>query len=151
METAECTKPVWQRWTAKERKACPPMPRTTVTFSTPRTERLANREIIRQAKKAGFRPLSAYRKLRLGRQSLSRSQRKVRDSFSPSSAKKICVWLKLVGLHIDSLRLDLKVNLPTKKTAWSFPDALLRRHQKNTNGCAARWPWSVSSSAKTAV
>lgn len=120
METYSRTKPVWQRWTAKERKACLAYAEDYKAFlDRARTERLANREIIRQAKKAGFRPLSAYRKLKAGdKVYLDHKGKSV--ILAVIGKEDMRKGLKLVGSHIDSPRLDLKANPLDEKDGLVF-------------------------------
>lgn len=67
MKSFDTKKSVWARFTDTQRAAMEAYSAQYRAFlDTARTERLANKEIIRQATAHGFRPLSDYTSLKAG-------------------------------------------------------------------------------------
>lgn len=76
-------------------------------LDTARTERLANKEIIRQAENAGFRPLSDFTSLKAG-DKVYWDQKGKSVILAVIGSDPIEKGLKIVGSHIDCPRLDVK-------------------------------------------
>ena len=76
-------------------------------LDTARTERLANKEIIRQAKEAGFKALSEYTSLKPG-DKVYWDQKGKSAILAVIGSQPITDGMKIVGSHIDCPRLDLK-------------------------------------------
>ena len=77
------------------------------TENTARTERLANKEIIRQAENAGFRPLSDFTSVKAG-DKVYWDQKGKSVILAVIGSDPIEKGLKIVGSHIDCPRLDVK-------------------------------------------
>lgn len=76
-------------------------------LDTARTERLANKEIIRQAKEVGFKALSEYTSLKPG-DKVYWDQKGKSAILAVIGSQPITDGMKIVGSHIDCPRLDLK-------------------------------------------
>ncbi len=76
-------------------------------LDTARTERLANKEIIRQAENAGFRPLADFTSLKAG-DKVYWDQKGKSVILAVIGSDPIEKGLKIVGSHIDCPRLDVK-------------------------------------------
>ena len=76
-------------------------------LDTARTERLANKEIIRQAENAGFRPLSDFTSVKAGNK-VYWNQKGKSVILAVIGSDPIEKGLKIVGSHIDCPRLDVK-------------------------------------------
>ena len=76
-------------------------------LDTARTERLANKEILRQAVEAGFKPLSEYSSLKAG-DKVYWDQKGKSVILAVIGSDPIEAGLKIVGSHIDCPRLDVK-------------------------------------------
>lgn len=96
---------------------------TKAFLNAARTERLASREIVRQAEAAGFRPLSDYTALRAGDKVYYHHKHKA-VIMAVIGTDDMTDGLKMVGSHIDSPRLDLKANPLDEKEGLVF----LRTH-----------------------
>lgn len=118
------TETVWQRMNDEERAACQAYgDRYKAFLNTARTERLASREIVRQAEAAGFRPLSEYTSLTPGDKVYYHHKHKA-VIMAVIGTDNLTTGLKMVGSHIDSPRLDLKANPLDEKEGLVF----LRTH-----------------------
>ncbi len=76
-------------------------------LDTARTERLANKEILCQAKEAGFKALDEYTSLQPG-DKVYWDQKGKSVILAVIGSKPITDGMKIVGSHIDCPRLDLK-------------------------------------------
>ncbi len=76
-------------------------------LDTARTERLANKEILRQAKEAGFKEWNEYTTLQPG-DKVYWDQKGKSVILAVIGSKPITDGMKIVGSHIDCPRLDLK-------------------------------------------
>lgn len=76
-------------------------------LDTARTERLANKEIIRQAKESGFKALTEYTALKPG-DKVYWDQKGKSVILAVIGSQPITDGMKIVGSHIDCPRLDLK-------------------------------------------
>ncbi len=98
----------WARFSPEERGQ---MEAYSVNYrhflDTARTERLANKEILRQAKAAGFKALSEYTSLQPG-DKVYWDQKGKSVILAVIGSKPIVEGMKIVGSHIDCPRLDLK-------------------------------------------
>lgn len=109
-ETYSRTKSVWQRMNKKERKAAMDYGEKYKAFlDTARTERLAAKEIIRQAEEKGFKPLYDMKKLEPG-DKVYWNQKGKSVILAVIGKEPVHEGIKIVGSHIDSPRLDLKAN-----------------------------------------
>ena len=118
------TETVWQRMNDEERAACQAYgDRYKAFLNTARTERLASREIVRQAEAAGFRPLSESTSLTPGDKVYYHHKHKA-VIMAVIGTDDLTTGLKMVGSHIDSPRLDLKANPLDEKEGLVF----LRTH-----------------------
>lgn len=72
-----------------------------------KTERLCCAEAVRQAEKAGFRPLSEFRSLAPG-DKVYVNERNKAVIFYRIGTEAVTDGMNIVGAHIDSPRLDLK-------------------------------------------
>ncbi len=124
MQTYSRTESVWQRMSDTEKQACYDYCENYKKFlDQARTERLANREIIRQAKAAGFRSLEEYSSLQAGDKVYLDHKGKA-VILAVIGRDELTSGLKVVGSHIDSPRLDLKANPLDEKDGLVF----LRTH-----------------------
>jgi aspartyl aminopeptidase len=99
---------VWARFSQEERLEMEEYTKNYRSFlDTARTERLANKEIIRQATAAGFKPLSDYTTLTAG-DKVYWDQKGKSVILAVIGTDPIEQGLKIVGSHIDCPRLDLK-------------------------------------------
>lgn len=98
----------WARFTPEERAQ---MEAYNVRYreflDTARTERLANKEILRQAAAHGFKPLDAYTTLQAG-DKVYWDQKGKSVILAVIGSQPIDEGMKIVGSHIDCPRLDLK-------------------------------------------
>lgn len=114
------TESVWQRMTTTERKACMAYGEKYKAFlDAARTERLAAKEIMRRAEAAGYRPLSAFKKLAAGDKVYVNHKNKA-VLMAVIGRDDMTEGIKLVGSHIDSPRLDLKGNPLDEKDGLVF-------------------------------
>lgn len=108
MKSFDTKKSVWARFTDTQRAAMEAYSAQYRAFlDTARTERLANKEIIRQATAHGFRPLSDYTSLKAG-DKVYWDQKGKSVVLAVIGTEPIEKGLKIVGSHIDCPRLDLK-------------------------------------------
>ena len=71
MKAFDTENSAWSRFSAEQRYQMETYSNQYRQFlDTARTERLANKEILRQAKEAGFKPLSDYTSLKAGDKSI---------------------------------------------------------------------------------
>lgn len=99
---------VWARFSQEERLEMEAYNNNYRFFlDTARTERLANKEIIRQATSAGFKPLSDYTSLAVG-DKVYWDQKGKSVILAVIGTEPIEQGVKIVGSHIDCPRLDLK-------------------------------------------
>lgn len=98
----------WARFSPEERAQ---MEAYNVNYrhflDTARTERLANKEILRQAKEAGFKAWNEYTTLQPG-DKVYWDQKGKSVILAVIGSKPITDGMKIVGSHIDCPRLDLK-------------------------------------------
>ena len=124
METYSRKTPVWNRFNKTQQKECHKYAEEYKKFlDAARTERLANKEIIRQAKAAGYRPLSSFSELHAGDKVYLDHKGKA-VIMAVIGRDDMRQGLKLIGSHIDSPRLDLKANPLDEKDGLVF----LRTH-----------------------
>jgi aspartyl aminopeptidase len=98
----------WARFSQEERLDMEEYSKKYRQFlDTARTERLANKEIIRQAQAAGFKPLGEYTSLAAG-DKVYWDQKGKSVILAVIGTDPIEQGLKIVGSHIDCPRLDLK-------------------------------------------
>lgn len=108
MKSFDTKKSVWARFSDTQRAAMEAYSTQYRAFlDTARTERLANKEIIRQATAHGFRPLSDYTSLKAG-DKVYWDQKGKSVVLAVIGTEPIEKGLKIVGSHIDCPRLDLK-------------------------------------------
>lgn len=101
-------KSVWRRMNGEQRLAVMAYAEEYKRFlDTARTERLAVKELVRQAEKEGFRPLDSYESLKSG-DKVYWNQKGKALICAVIGEKSIAEGLKIVGAHIDSPRLDIK-------------------------------------------
>ncbi|MFR8761747.1 MAG: aminopeptidase, partial [Megasphaera lornae] len=99
---------VWQRFTPEQRQEVLAYGTNYRQFlDTARTERLANKEILRQARAAGFKPLTDYTALQEG-DKVYWDQKGKSVILAVIGEQPPEEGLKIVGSHIDCPRLDLK-------------------------------------------
>ncbi len=109
-ETYSRTKSVWQRMDETERKAVMDYGEKYKAFlDTARTERLAAKEIIRQAEAKGFKPVYDMKSLKAG-DKVYWNQKDKSVILAVIGEEPVHEGIKIVGSHIDSPRLDLKAN-----------------------------------------
>ncbi|MDY6083698.1 MAG: aminopeptidase [Dialister sp.] len=109
-KTYSRTESVWQRMNKTERKAVMAFGERYKAFlDTARTERLANEEIIRQAKAKGFKPVYDMKSLKPG-DKVYWDQKGKSVILAVIGQEPVHEGIKIVGSHIDSPRLDLKAN-----------------------------------------
>lgn len=109
-ETYSRTKSVWQRMDETERKAVMDYGEKYKAFlDTARTERLAAKEIIRQAEAKGFKPVYDMKSLKAG-DKVYWNQKGKSVILAVIGEEPVHEGIKIVGSHIDSPRLDLKAN-----------------------------------------
>ena len=108
MKAFDTENSVWARFSPEQRGQ---METYSVHYrqflDTARTERLANKEIIRQAENAGFRPLSDFTSLKAG-DKVYWDQKGKSVILAVIGSDPIEKGLKIVGSHIDCPRLDVK-------------------------------------------
>ena len=98
----------WARFSADERAEMETYAASYRQFlDTARTERLAAKEIIRQAENAGFRPLADYSTLQAG-DKVYWNQKGKSVVLAVIGTEPLEQGMKIVGSHIDCPRLDLK-------------------------------------------
>ncbi len=108
MKAYDMENSAWARFSKKENKAVEDYCTEYKAFlDTARTERLAVKEIIRQAEKAGFRPLAKYKSLKAG-DKVYWNQKGKSAILAVIGSDALTDGMKIVGSHIDSPRLDLK-------------------------------------------
>ena len=108
MKAYDMENSAWARFTKKENQAVQDYCTAYRDFlDTARTERLATKEIIRQAEKAGFKPLEKYKTLKAGNK-VYWNQKGKSVILAVIGKKPLTEGAKIVGSHIDSPRLDLK-------------------------------------------
>lgn len=109
-ETYSRTKSVCQRMDETERKAVMDYGEKYKAFlDTARTERLAAKEIIRQAEAKGFKPVYDMKSLKAG-DKVYWNQKDKSVILAVIGEEPVHEGIKIVGSHIDSPRLDLKAN-----------------------------------------
>lgn len=109
MKAYDTEKSAWARFTPAQREAMEAYSKDYRHFlDSARTERLANKEIIRQAKAAGFRPLDDFTTIQAG-DKVYWDQKGKSVLLAVIGTEPIEAGLKVVGSHIDCPRLDLKV------------------------------------------
>lgn len=109
-ETYSRKEPVWARMNEKERQAVMTYGETYKHFlDKARSERLAVKEILAQAEKAGFKPLYDSKDLKPG-DKVYWNQKGKACILAVIGEEPVHEGLKIVGSHIDSPRLDLKGN-----------------------------------------
>lgn len=109
-ETYSRKEPVWARMNEKERQAVMTYGETYKHFlDKARSERLAVKEILAQAEKAGFKPLYDSKGLKPG-DKVYWNQKGKACILAVIGEEPVHEGLKIVGSHIDSPRLDLKGN-----------------------------------------
>ena len=109
-ESYSRTKSVWQRMDETERKAVMDYGEKYKAFlDTARTERLAAKEIIRQAEAKGFKPVYDMKSLKAG-DKVYWNQKDKSVILAVIGEEPVHEGIKIVGSHIDSPRLDLKAN-----------------------------------------
>lgn len=109
-ETYSRKEPVWARMSEKERQAVMTYGETYKHFlDKARSERLAVKEILAQAEKAGFKPLYDCKELKPG-DKVYWNQKGKACILAVIGEEPVHEGLKIVGSHIDSPRLDLKGN-----------------------------------------
>ncbi len=108
-------KSVWRRMNEEQREAVHAYGERYKAFlDTARTERLAVKELIRQAEAEGFKPLEAYTELKAG-DKVYWNQKGKSLILGVVGARPITDGLKIVGAHVDSPRLDAKGNAVVEK------------------------------------
>ena len=108
MKAFDSENSAWARFSQEERLDMEEYNKKYRQFlDTARTERLANKEIIRQAQTAGFKPLSEYTSLAAG-DKVYWDQKGKSVILAVIGTDPIEQGLKIVGSHIDCPRLDLK-------------------------------------------
>ena len=99
---------VWARFSEEQRLEMEEYSKKYRHFlDTARTERLANKEIIRQAETAGFKPLHDYTTLKAG-DKVYWNQKGKSVILAVIGTEPVAQGMKIVGSHIDCPRLDLK-------------------------------------------
>lgn len=99
---------VWSRFSEEQRLEMEEYSKKYRHFlDTARTERLANKEIIRQAEDAGFKPLHDYTTLKAG-DKVYWNQKGKSVILAVIGTEPVAQGMKIVGSHIDCPRLDLK-------------------------------------------
>ena len=108
MKAFDTENSVWARFSPEQRGQ---MEAYSVHYrqflDTARTERLANKEIIRQAENAGFHPLADFTSLKAG-DKVYWDQKGKSVILAVIGSAPIEKGLKIVGSHIDCPRLDVK-------------------------------------------
>ena len=108
MKAFDTENSAWSRFSAEQRYQMETYSNQYRQFlDTARTERLANKEILRQAKEAGFKPLSDYTSLKAG-DKVYWDQKGKSVILAVIGSSPIAEGLKIVGSHIDCPRLDVK-------------------------------------------
>lgn len=108
MKAFDMENSVWARFSEEERLEMEEYNQKYRQFlDTARTERLAAREILRQAEAAGFRPLGDYTELKAG-DKVYWNQKGKSVILAVIGTDPIDRGMKIVGSHIDCPRLDLK-------------------------------------------
>ncbi len=124
MNTYSRTETIWQRMNEEEKEKCMAYAEDYKAFlDAARTERLATKEIIRQAEEAGYRPLETFDKINAGDKIYLNHKNKA-VLMAVIGKKSLTKGTKMVGSHIDSPRLDLKANPLDEKSGLVF----LRTH-----------------------
>ena len=99
---------VWSRFSEKERVKMEEYCKNYRFFlDTARTERLAVKEILSQAERAGFRSIDSYTKLAAG-DKVYWNQKNKAVVLAVIGKEPLEAGAKIVGSHIDCPRLDLK-------------------------------------------
>ena len=108
MKAFDMEQSAWARFSSEERRRMEEYSAAYRRFlDTARTERLAAREIIRQAEDAGFKPLSEYTSLKAG-DKVYWNQKGKSVILAVVGSEPLEQGMKIVGSHIDCPRLDLK-------------------------------------------
>ena len=108
MKAFDMEQSAWARFSSEERRRMEEYSAAYRRFlDTARTERLAAREIIRQAEDAGFKPLSEYTALKAG-DKVYWNQKGKSVILAVVGSEPLEQGMKIVGSHIDCPRLDLK-------------------------------------------
>ncbi|WP_288863611.1 aminopeptidase [uncultured Megasphaera sp.] len=108
MKTFDKEHSAWQRFSTEQRQEVENYATNYRAFlDTARTERLANKEILRQATKAGFRSIQEYTSLQPG-DKVFWDQKGKAVVLAIIGKQPLEAGLKIVGSHIDCPRLDLK-------------------------------------------
>ena len=108
MKAFDTENSAWSRFSAEQRYQMETYSNQYRQFlDTARTERLANKEILRQAREAGFKPLSDYTSLKAG-DKVYWDQKGKSVILAVIGSSPIAEGLKIVGSHIDCPRLDVK-------------------------------------------
>lgn len=108
MKAFDMDQSAWARFSAEDRRNMEEYSTAYRQFlDTARTERLAAKEILRQAKEAGFKPLSAYTELKPG-DKVYWDQKGKSVILAVIGSEPLEKGMKIVGSHIDCPRLDLK-------------------------------------------
>lgn len=108
MKAFDMEQSAWARFSSEERRHMEEYSAAYRRFlDTARTERLAAREIIRQAEDAGFKPLSEYTALKAG-DKVYWNQKGKSVILAVIGSEPLEQGMKIVGSHIDCPRLDLK-------------------------------------------
>lgn len=104
------TESAWQRMDAQEREAVMNYGEGYKAFlDTARSERLAVKEILERAEKAGFKPLYDCKEVKAG-DKVYWNQKGKSCILAVVGEEPVHAGLKIVGSHIDAPRLDLKGN-----------------------------------------
>lgn len=108
MKAFDTENSVWARFSEEERLDMEAYSTSYRHFlDTARTERLANKEILRQAAAAGFQPLSSFTTLKAG-DKVYWDQKGKSVILAVIGTEPLEKGLKIIGSHIDCPRLDLK-------------------------------------------
>lgn len=108
MKAFDMDQSAWARFSAEDRRNMEEYSTAYRQFlDTARTERLTAKEILRQAKEAGFKPLSAYTELKPG-DKVYWDQKGKSVILAVIGSEPLEKGMKIVGSHIDCPRLDLK-------------------------------------------
>lgn len=108
MKAYDTENSAWARFSEEERIEAEQYSKDYKKFlDTARTERLAVKEILRQAEAAGFRSFDSYTDLKAG-DKVYWNQKGKSAILAVIGEEPLTNGLKIVGSHIDSPRLDLK-------------------------------------------
>ena len=130
MKAFDMEQSAWARFSSEERRKMEEYSTAYRHFlDTARTERLAAKEIIRQAEDAGFKSLSSYTSLKAG-DKVYWNQKGKSVILAVIGSEPLEQGMKIVGSHIDCPRLDLKAMPVTEKNKIVYKIQILTSKEK---------------------